>query len=190
MKMQTYEIKVAGLTRELELFAINDKMQIAGFIMFSDVELCKCCAKELIEKLSSLGIEYDIIITDEAKGIPIAYEMSSQSGRNYIVARKSVKLYMRDPVSVTVRSITTDAVQTLYLSQQDIDLIRGRRVLIVDDVISTGESIRAMEALIEKSGCKTVGKAAVLAEGSAAERDDIIFLEKLPLFDIEGNIIE
>ena len=117
--MESYKLQIAGLTRELELFDIGNDMKIAAFIMFSDVELCRHCAKELLNAVDQKGIAFDIIVTAETKGIPIAYEMSSQSGINYTVARKSVKLYMKDPVKVNVRSITTDAEQTLYFSKKD-----------------------------------------------------------------------
>ena len=176
--MGTYTLKVAGLTRELPICPISDKLDIAAFIMFSDVELTVKCSEELLKKCP----DFDVIITAESKGIPLGYEMSRQSGKNYIVARKSVKLYMTDPIKVEVRSITTASDQMLFLSKEDVERIKGKRVLIADDVISTGESLKALEALVEKAGGNIVGKAAVLAEGDAADRDDIIFLEKLPLF--------
>lgn len=174
---QYYTLQVAGLTRELPICKLNDALSIAGFVMFSDVELTIACAKELLARVP----EYDVLITAESKGIPLAYEMSRQTGKKYLLARKSVKLYMRNPVGVDVKSITTDKIQTLYLDAADKEYLSGRRVLIVDDVISTGESLRALEKLVEKSGGEIVGKATVLAEGDAAERSDIIFLEKLPL---------
>lgn len=174
----TYTLNVAGLTRELPLCAVNDKLDIAAFVMFSDVELTVKCAEELLKKAP----EFDIIVTAESKGIPLAYEAARQSGKNYIVARKSVKLYMTDPISVSVKSITTAAEQTLYLSQEDVERLKGRRVLILDDVISTGESLIAIEKLVEAAGGDIVAEGAVLAEGDAAKRDDIIFLEELPVF--------
>ena len=177
--MNTYTLKVAGLTRELERFSVSERNEIAAFIMFSDVELTVECTKALLEKVG----DFDVILTAETKGIPLAYEASRQSGKNYYVARKSVKLYMRDPVSVKVKSITTEGVQTLYLSAQDAAAIKGKKVLIVDDVISTGESLAALEDLCEMVGGKVAVKAAVLAEGAAAHREDIVFLEKLPLFE-------
>lgn len=173
-----YKMTIAGLERELPYCAIDEKLDIAAFIMFSDVELTKATAEELLKKAP----EFDVLLTAESKGIPLAYEMARQSGKNYVVARKSIKLYMQDPVSVTVKSITTASVQTLYLSHADLELMQGKRVLIVDDVISTGESLIALEKLCDKVGGEICGKAAVLAEGDAADRDDIIFLEKLPLF--------
>lgn len=175
---KTYKLEVAGLVRELPLCPLNDKIDIAAFIMFSDVELTVACAGELIKKCP----DCDVILTAESKGIPLAYEMARQLGIPYVVARKSVKLYMTNPVSVTVKSITTANEQTLNLSEEKAELIKGKRVLIVDDVISTGESLNALEKLAESAGGTIACRAAVLAEGDAADRDDIVFLEKLPLF--------
>ncbi len=175
---ETYTLKVAGLTRELTRYPVNDSLDIAAFIMFSDVELTVKCSEELLKKVS----DFDVILTSEAKGIPLAYEMSRQSGKPYVVARKSVKVYMTNPVSVNVKSITTKDEQKLHLGDEKAAMIRGRKVLIVDDVISTGESLTAMENLVEQAGGITAGRCAVLAEGDAADRTDIVFLEKLPLF--------
>lgn len=175
---QTYTLHVAGLTRELTRYPVSDKIDIAAFIMFSDVELTEKCACGLLEKVP----EFDIILTSEAKGIPLAYEMARQSRKSYVVARKSIKVYMSNPVSVEVTSITTKGKQNLYLGDEDVAMIKGKNVLIVDDVISTGESVSAMERLVEKACGKVAGRSAVLVEGDASERDDIIFLEKLPLF--------
>ncbi len=175
---QTYTLHVAGLTRTLTRYPVNDKLDIAAFIMFSDVELTEKCSQELLKKVP----DFDIILTSEAKGIPLAYEMARQSGKSYIVARKSVKVYMTDPVSVEVTSITTKGKQMLHLGDENAAMINGKNVLIVDDVISTGESVSAMERLVQKAGGKVIGISAVLAEGDASERDDIIFLETLPLF--------
>ena len=172
-----YKMKIAGLDRELPICPLNDKVSIAGFIVFGDVELTVKACEELLKKIP----EFDYIVTPEAKSIPLAYEMSRQCGKKYFVARKRAKLYMRDPVEVNVRSITTDAVQTLILDGADGEQIRGKRVVVLDDVISTGESLKAMDALMEKFDVEVVAKAAVLAEGDAADRTDIVFLEKLPL---------
>lgn len=174
----TYKMTIAGLERELPICPLNDKIDIAAFVMFSDVELTMAAANELLVK----SPYFDVILTAESKGIPLAYEMARVSGKPYVVARKSVKLYMTDPISVTVKSITTAAEQTLYLSQEKAEMLRGKQVLIVDDVISTGESLIALEKLVNEAGAEITGKAAVLAEGDAADRKDIIFLEKLPLF--------
>lgn len=173
-----YTMTIAGCERQLPLCPINDKLDIAGFIIFGDVELTVAAAAELLKKLP----EFDFIVTPEAKSIPLAYEMSRQSGKKYFVARKKAKLYMQNPVTVNVRSITTDAVQTLILDGADGEQICGKRVVILDDVISTGESLRAMEELVGRFDADVVAEAAILAEGDAAERTDIVFLEKLPLF--------
>lgn len=177
--MKTYELKVAGLTRQLPICPVNDKLDIAAFIMFGDVELTVKSAQELIKKAPP----HDVLITAESKGIPLAYEMARQLGINkYLIARKSAKLYMKNPISVSVKSITTAKPQTLYIDEEDVAYMKGKRVLIVDDVISTGESVSAVEALIEKAGGTVAGRMAVLAEGDAQERKDIVFLEPLPLF--------
>ncbi len=173
-----YEIKIAGLTRQLQKFPVSDNLDIAALILFGDVELTECCAKELLAKVP----EFDYIVTPEAKSIPIAYEMSKQSGKKYIVARKGTKVYMDNPVKVTVHSITTQREQSLYLGHEDGDLLSGKRVLIVDDVISTGESLKAVEDLVKAFDGNVVATCAILAEGDASKRDDIIFLEPLPLF--------
>lgn len=169
---------IAGLERELPICKLNDKLDIAGFIIFGDVEITVESAKALIEKCP----EFDFIVTPEAKSIPLAYEMARQSGKKYFVCRKGPKLYMKDPVHVEVRSITTDKVQTLYLDSLEGEQLRNKRVLVIDDVISTGESLKAVEALLSEFDADVVAQAAILAEGDAADRDDIIFLEKLPLF--------
>lgn len=175
---QTYKMTIAGLERKLTLCPLNDKLDIAAFVMFSDVELTVAAAEELLKKCP----DFDVILTAESKGIPLGYEMARQSGKPYVVARKSVKLYMSDPIEVTVKSITTAAEQRLYLSAEKAELIKGRKILVVDDVISTGESLKALEKLVEAAGGDIAAEAAVLAEGDAADRTDIIFLEKLPLF--------
>jgi len=166
---KTYTLNVAGLTRELTICKVNDHMDIAAFIMLGDAELTKCP-------------EFDILLTAEAKGIPLAHEMSRQSGKPYICARKGEKLYMADPVVVEDQSITTAGKQKLVIDRKELDKMSGKRVLVVDDVISTGGSLKALDALAEQTQCTIVGQAAVLAEGDAAERKDIIFLEPLPLF--------
>ena len=174
-----YTLKVAGLTRELPICPVNEHLDIAGFVMFTDVELTVACATELVKKVP----EHDVILTAEAKGIPLAYEMARQMNERYVVARKGLKLYMKDPIKVDVKSITTMHMQTLYIDKFDRDLLAGKRVLIVDDVISTGESLAALVELAKQAGGHIAGIATVLAEGDAAKRDDIIFLEELPLFE-------
>ena len=171
-------MKIAGLERELPLCPVSEHLDIAAFIIFGDVEITVAAATELLKKCP----EFDYIITPEAKGIPLAYEMARQSGKPYFICRKGVKVYMKDPVCVNVRSITTQKEQTVYLDGNEGEKIRGKRVLILDDVISTGESLLAVEKLVEKFDAQIVGQEAVLAEGDAADRDDIIFLEKLPVF--------
>ena len=172
-----HEMTVAGVTRRLPICKVNDRMSIAAFIMFGDVEMTIACAKELLKGCPA----FDVLLCPEAKGIPLCYEMSRQSGKTYFVARKTVKVYMPDPVAATVKSITTLSVQNLYLDRSELNAMRSKKVLIVDDVISTGETLSALEQLLKDSGAIVCGKAAVLAEGGAAARDDIIFLEKLPL---------
>lgn len=173
-----YKMTVAGLERELPICPVNEKLDIAAFVIFGDVEMTVAASRELLKKCP----EFDYIVTPEAKGIPLAYEMAKQSGKPYFIARKGAKLYMKDPVSVNVRSITTDALQTLYMDGNEGEQLRGKRVLILDDVISTGESLSAAVELVNQFDGNIVGMAAILAEGDAADRDDIIFLEKLPLF--------
>lgn len=183
---KTYSMNIAGLQRELPLCEVAPDFYIAAFILFGDVEMTVRCAEELMKKAP----EFDVIITSEAKGIPLAYEMARLSGHyRYIVARKGIKVYMRDIVAKEVMSITTQRKQTLYLDGNDGEYIKDKRILIVDDVISTGESLAAMEALVRAVGGNIVGKMAVLAEGEAATRDDIIYLEKLPLFNGKGEVI-
>ncbi len=180
-----YEMTIAGLKRQLPLCKITDDLYIGAFIMFSDVEITKACAKDLLKAAP----EFDVIITAESKGIPLAYEMARQAGTDdYVVARKGAKLYMDNIITTEVNSITTDHIQTLCLGQKEADLMRGKRILIVDDVISTGESLLSLETLVKQAGGNIVGKMAVLAEGEAADREDIIFLEKLPVFNADGTI--
>lgn len=175
---QFYELNIAGVTRQLQRFPVNDKMDIAAFIIFGDVELTEACAKALLEKAP----EFDYIVTPEAKSIPLAYEMSKLSGKKYIVIRKGVKVYMDRPEKVSDFSITTQKEQALYLGHEDGDLLDGKKVLIVDDVISTGGSLVAVKELLAKFNANVVASCFPLAEGDAADRDDIIYLEKLPLF--------
>lgn len=180
----TYPMTIAGLKRDLPLCKVNGDLYIAGFVIFGDQELTVACAHELLKKAP----EHDYMITAEAKGIPLIHEMAHQSGeQKYFLARKSPKLYMREVFSVEVNSITTTNVQHLYLEAEDARLIRGKKILIVDDVASTGESIRAVEKLIEKAGGFVCGKMSILAEGEAQEREDIIYLEPLPVFDADGT---
>ena len=181
----TYEMDVAGLKRELPICKVTDDLHIGAFVMFGDVELTVHCASELLKRAP----EYDYLIAPEAKAIPLVYEMARQSGANkYFVARKGAKAYMQGVFSVDVRSITTMGVQHLVLDTEDAKLIRGKRMLLVDDVISTGESLHALETLVTEAGAIVAGRMAPLAEGDAAERSDIIYLAKLPLFNADGSI--
>lgn len=182
-----YTMNIAGLQRHLPICPVTDKLYIAGFVIFGDPELTVACARDLLK----VAPEYDYIITAEAKGIPLAHEMARQAGNEkYILARKGAKLYMRDIFEVTVNSITTAKEQHLYLDGADAEMMKGKRILIVDDVISTGESLSALEALVEKAGGIVCGRMAILAEGDAQERDDLIYLEKLPLFHPDGTVME
>ena len=182
-----YRMNVAGLERDLPICKVTDSLYIAGFVIFGDPELTVACARELLKKAP----EYDYIITAEAKGIPLAHEMARQAGdAKYILARKAPKLYMVDMFSSTVKSITTAKEQTLYLDGADAKLMEGKKILIVDDVISTGESLSALEVLVEKAGGIICGRMAILAEGDAQDRADLTYLEKLPLFNPDGTIME
>ena len=182
-----YPMNIAGLDRELPICKVTDDLYIAGFVIFGDQELTVACAKALLEKAP----EYDYIITAEAKGIPLAHEMARQSGaKKYFLARKAPKLYMTGVFEVAVKSITTAKEQRLYLDTADAELMKGKRILLVDDVISTGESLRALEVLVEQAGGVIAGRMAILAEGEAQERPDLTYLEKLPLFNPDGTVKE
>lgn len=177
--MKTYKLKVAGLERDLPICPVNEHLDIAAFVIFGDVELTVACARELIKKMPP----HDIMITAESKGIPLIYEMARQTGENqYILARKAPKLYMKDVFTVEVNSITTDHRQSLCIDGKDREAMCGKRVVIIDDVISTGESLRALEQLVEAAGGEIVARMAILAEGDASDREDIITLAPLPLF--------
>jgi len=182
-----HKMTIAGVERQLPICRVTDDLYIGAFVIFGDVELTTACAKALLEKAP----EYDYLITAEAKGIPLICEMARLSGQNkYMLARKGPKLYMRDILDVKVRSITTEKEQHLYLDGNDAALMKGKRILIIDDVISTGESLLALEQLVEAAGGKICGRMAILAEGDAQNREDIIYLEKLPLFHPDGTVME
>jgi len=184
MEQKYYHMNIAGCERDLPLCPLNDKLMIAGFVIFGDPELTTACAKDLIAKAP----EYDYIITAEAKGIPLAHEMARLAGnQKYFLARKVPKLYMTGVFSVKVNSITTAKEQILCIDKTDADLMKGKKILVIDDVISTGESLKAIEKLVEAAGGIVCGRMAILAEGDAMERTDIKFIEKLPLFDSNGN---
>lgn len=180
-----HEMKIAGLTRRLPLCPISDDTQIGAFIMFGDMELTTASASKLLTRAP----EFDVIVTAESKGIPLACELSRLSGNKpYIVLRKEPKLYMRGVIKTTVDSITTDHIQILCMGEDDAHLLNGARVLAADDVISTGNSLKSMETLIKQVHGNIVGRICVLAEGDAAERDDIMYLERLPLFNADGSV--
>lgn len=182
-----YRMKVAGLDRDLPVCPVTEDLYIAGFVIFGDQELTVACARELLARAP----EYDYIITAEAKGIPLAHEMARQAGdAKYILARKAPKLYMKEVFSSTVKSITTAKEQTLYLDGADAALMKGKKILVVDDVISTGESLKALEVLVERAGGVICGRMAILAEGDAQDREDLVYLEKLPLFNPDGTVKE
>ncbi len=182
-----YKMKIAGLDRALPLCRVNDELYIGAFVIFGDQELTVACARELLKKAP----EYDYLITAEAKGIPLVHEMARQHGdAKYMLARKGTKLYMKEIFEVEVRSISTDRIQHLYLDKADADLMKDKRILIVDDVISTGESLLALEKLVEKAQGTIVGRMTILAEGDAIGREDITYLEPLPLFNPDGSIKE
>ena len=180
-----HEMTIAGLKRQLPLCKVTDDLYIAAFIMFSDVEITKASAAELLKKAP----EFDVLLTAEAKGIPLCYEMARQAGTdNYVIARKGPKLYMENLLTTDVDSITTDHIQMLCIGQREIDMIKDKRVLLVDDVISTGESLRSLENLVERAGGNIVGRFTVLAEGDALGREDITYLAELPVFNPDGTI--
>ncbi len=182
-----YKMKIAGLDRALPLCPVNEKLYIGAFVIFGDPELTTACAKALLDKAP----EYDYMISAEAKGIPLVHEMARLAGnQRYMLARKGPKLYMRDIISASVHSITTSKEQTLYLDGNDAKLMKGKKILIIDDVISTGESLRAIEELVRTAGGEIVGKMCILAEGDAISRGDITYLEELPLFNPDGSIIK
>ena len=186
MAQMYHNMKIAGLDRALPLCPLNENLMIAGFVIFGDPELTTACSRELLDRAP----EYDYLISAEAKGIPLVHEMARLAGnQKYFLARKAPKLYMTGVFEVAVRSITTAKEQKLYLDVADAELMKGKRILIVDDVISTGESLKAIENLVEKAGGIICGRMAILAEGDAAKRDDLIYLEELPLFDKEGKAI-
>jgi adenine phosphoribosyltransferase len=186
MAQKYYRMNIAGLDRDLPLCPISDSLMIGAFVIFGDTELTTACAEELLRRAP----EHDYMISAEAKGIPLVHEMARLEGnKKYFLARKAPKLYMTGVFEASVRSITTAKEQKLYLDTADAEIMRGKRILIVDDVISTGESLKAIENLVEKAGGIICGKMTVLAEGDAQDRDDLIYLEKLPLFDSEGNVI-
>ena len=181
----TYNIDICGLKRDLPICKLNDELAIGAFVIFGDVELTVHCAAELLKKAP----EFDYLIAPEAKSIPLVYEMSKQSGKKYFLARKKAKAYMSGVFEVKVQSITTFGVQTLCIDTADAEAMKGKRIVIIDDVISTGESLHAVEELVNRAGGNIVAKMAILAEGEAYDREDITVLQKLPLFKADGTPI-
>ena len=180
----TYEMQVAGLTRRLPLCPISDKLMIGAFVIFGDVELTCACARDLLK----IAPAFDYMVAPEAKAIPLVHEMARQSGRNeYFLVRKKKKAYMNGVFEAVDHSITTEGEQKLYMDGADAEKLRGKRILILDDVISTGGSLAAVESLVDQAEGIVVGRMAILAEGDAAKRGDILFLEKLPLFSADGK---
>ena len=187
MEQMYYNMTIAGCERALPLCPLNDQLMIGAFVIFGDPELTTACAEALLARVP----EYDYMITAEAKGIPLIHEMARLAGnQKYMLARKGPKLYMRDILDVTVHSITTAREQHLYLDGADAALIKGKRILIVDDVVSLGDSVRALEQLVEEAGGTVCGRATILAEGDAAQREDLVYLEKLPLFTKDGKPLD
>ena len=185
--MMTYPMHVAGLVRDLPICKVTEDFYIGAFIMFGDAELTVACARDLLKLAEEL--DYDYLLTAEAKSIPLIHEMARQSGaKKYFIARKGPKAYMPDPIHVEDKSITTAGVQKLYLGRDDADMIRGKRIVLMDDVISTGGSLHAMEELVKMAGGTVVDRIAVLAEGGAADRKDIKYLGVLPVFNADGSI--
>jgi len=185
--MKTYPMTIAGLRRDLPICPLNDEISIGAFVIFGDPELTTAAADALLK----IAPAYDYLITAEAKGIPLVHEMARLAGnQKYFLARKKAKAYMTGVFEVTVQSITTAGEQHLFLDTADADLMRGKRILIVDDVISTGESLRAIEELVKAAGGNVIGRMAILAEGDAQLRNDILYLEKLPLFHSDGTVLE
>ncbi len=182
-----YTMNIAGCERNLPLCPVNENLYIGAFVIFGDVELTVACARELLK----LAPEHDVLITAESKGIPLVYEMARQNGEAcHLIARKAPKLYMKNIFSTKVNSITTAKEQMLCIDGDDAEFMKGKRVIIVDDVISTGESLAAVEKLVNQAGGNIVAKMAILAEGDAQSREDIIYLEKLPLFNPDGTVKE
>ena len=187
MEQKYYHMNIVGCERDLPLCPLNEHLMIGAFVIFGDPELTTACAEELLRRVPA----YDYIITAEAKGIPLAHEMARLAGnQRYLLARKGPKLYMRHILDVSVHSITTDREQHLYVDGEDAARMKGKRILIVDDVVSTGESLHALETLVNEAGGIICGRACILAEGEAANRSDLVYLEKLPLFDAAGNPLD
>lgn len=177
---ETYPIDIAGVHRELPLFEIKPGLRIAILNILGDTELVTACARALAEKLTA--VEYDVLVTAEAKSIPLAHALSVETGKPYVILRKSYKPYMGDALRAETLSITTGQPQTLYLDEKDREIMKGKKVIIVDDVISTGSTLQGMRMLLQKAGAEVVAEAAILTEGERAKWSQIIALGHLPVF--------
>ena len=177
---ETYAVEIAGIKRELRLFEIKPGLKIAILNILGDTELVQVCAKELANKLKE--IDYDVLVTAEAKSIPLAHALSVETKKPYVILRKSYKLYMGDALKAETLSITTGQPQTLILDEKDSELMQGRKVVIVDDVISTGSTLQGMRMILNKAGASVAAEAAILTEGDRAQWMHIISLGHLPLF--------
>ena len=190
--METYTLNVAGLQRELPKVKIHDELAIASFVMFGDTELIEACAEAIILHLDFPTLnEIDILCSPEAKSIPLVHAIARRLSINYVIARKSIKGYMSNPVIEKVQSITTIGAQTLVLDTSDVEKLQGKRICIIDDVVSTGGSLIGLENMLKKlnhggnvasGNCEVICKAAVLLEEAGYDKDDLIYLEKLPIF--------
>jgi len=179
-KRQTYPVEIAGVHRELTLFEIKPGLRIAILNILGDTELVQACAAALAEKLSA--VDYDLLLTAEAKSIPIAHALAVETRKPYVVLRKVYKPYMGDALKTETLSITTGEPQYLYLDEKDRELMLGKKVVVVDDVISTGSTLQGMRLLVQKAGADVVAEAAIFTEGERARWRDIISLGHLPIF--------
>jgi adenine phosphoribosyltransferase len=179
-KREVYPVVIAGVRRDLPLFEVKPGLRIAVLNILGDTELVQAAAEELARRLEDC--QYDILLTAEAKSIPLAHALSAETGKDYVVLRKSYKLYMGDAIEVETLSITTGRPQTLYLDEKDVELVRGKKAVLVDDVISTGSTLSGMRLAMEKAGATVVAVVAVLTEGDRDQWRDVIALGHLPLF--------
>jgi len=179
-KRETYGIDIAGIHRELELFEVKPGLRIAILNILGDTELVQACAQGLGEKLEE--VDYEVLVTAEAKSIPLAHALSVVTGKPYVILRKSYKPYMGDALQSETLSITTGEPQTLYLDEKDRELIRNNKIVIIDDVISTGSTLQGMRMILEKAGAKIAAEAAILTEGERAKWAGVISLGHIPVF--------
>jgi len=177
---ETYTVEVAGLKRDLRLFEIKPGLKIAILNILGDTEFVQVCAQELAKKLKDT--DYDVLVTAEAKSIPLAYALSAETKKPYVVLRKSYKPYMGNALKAETLSITTGQPQTLILDEKDVELMKGRKAVILDDVISTGSTLQGMRMILNQAGSNVVAEAAIFTEGDRAQWNNIISLGHLPLF--------